>query len=174
MLDVSFRRAQPSDAPALIVIGRQTFYETYPQITSNDLGNMEQYLDEVFTPESLIQSLGKKEEEYWLLYKGGELAGYVRLIPHLPYEGVPGQKPVHLEKFYLYKTFWGQKLGHYMMEQTLAYVRQEGYDCLWLGVWDVNKAAVKFYERLGFEEIGIHRFPMGETIYEDILMIMKL
>jgi len=41
---------------------------------------------------------------------------------------------------------------------------------IWLGVWEKNTDAKRFYERHGFVEFGNHEFKMGDDVQTDILM----
>jgi len=41
---------------------------------------------------------------------------------------------------------------------------------IWLGVWEKNTDAKRFYERHGFVEFGSHEFKMGDDVQTDILM----
>ena len=50
----------------------------------------------------------------------------------------------------------------------------KGYETIWLGVWERNAAAIRFYEKLGFVKVGELQFPYGETVGTNYAMKMKL
>lgn len=41
---------------------------------------------------------------------------------------------------------------------------------IWLGVWEHNPQAIKFYESRGFVETGHHEFITGDVVDRDIIM----
>ena len=47
------------------------------------------------------------------------------------------------------------------MKASLEEARTRGHDVLWLGVWEHNPHAQKFYERFGFKQVGQHTFLLG-------------
>jgi diamine N-acetyltransferase len=45
---------------------------------------------------------------------------------------------------------------------------------VWLGVWEHNPRAIRFYQRLGFAEVGDHVFVVGTDPQRDLVMIRIL
>jgi ribosomal protein S18 acetylase RimI-like enzyme len=45
---------------------------------------------------------------------------------------------------------------------------------MWLGVWEENPRAIRFYQKLGFVEFGEHIFQLGDDAQRDVLMKKKL
>jgi ribosomal protein S18 acetylase RimI-like enzyme len=41
---------------------------------------------------------------------------------------------------------------------------------VWLGVWEFNPRAIKFYTRYGFKKVGVHPFVLGNDVQNDWLM----
>ena len=56
------------------------------------------------------------------------------------------------------------------MQFALEYSQENGFDTLWLGVWERNEKAIRFYEKLGFETFGEHEFILGTDKQNDLLM----
>ncbi len=48
--------------------------------------------------------------------------------------------------------------------------REEGCDVMWLGVWEYNPRAQRFYEKNGFRIVGKHTFQLGSDPQIDLLM----
>ncbi|MBK7883967.1 MAG: hypothetical protein IPJ81_09275 [Chitinophagaceae bacterium] len=54
------------------------------------------------------------------------------------------------------------------MDFVIEYGTSNKYEMLWLGVWEHNIRAQKFYLKYGFENSGyIHDFPIGTTPQTD-------
>jgi ribosomal protein S18 acetylase RimI-like enzyme len=45
---------------------------------------------------------------------------------------------------------------------------------MWLGVWEENPRAIRFYQKQGFVEFDQHIFQLGEDAQTDILMKLNL
>ena len=52
--------------------------------------------------------------------------------------------------------------------------RQKKVTCIWLGVWEKNEKAIKFYRKNGFIEFDKHIFVLGSDRQTDILMKLEL
>ncbi|MES2849190.1 MAG: GNAT family N-acetyltransferase, partial [Bacteroidota bacterium] len=49
-----------------------------------------------------------------------------------------------------------------------TFAKENKYEVLWLGVWEHNDRAKKFYEKMGFKDSGhTHDFPIGNTPQRD-------
>jgi ribosomal protein S18 acetylase RimI-like enzyme len=68
----------------------------------------------------------------------------------------------------------GQGLGTQLMQLTLQECRQQGYESVWLGVWDQNIQAQRFYERCGYRKIGTKSFILGSEIQVDTVYLLNL
>ena len=60
------------------------------------------------------------------------------------------------------------------MLDSLRIAKKEGNDYLWLGVWQENQRAIKFYKDFGFEIIGVKQFIIGNEVNDDYVMGLKL
>jgi hypothetical protein len=68
------------------------------------------------------------------------------------------------------KKLQGTGLGYKLMQFAFEYSRQKGFDILWLGVWERNEKAIRFYEKFNFEIFGGHEFILGTDKQNDLLM----
>ena len=46
--------------------------------------------------------------------------------------------------------------------------------CCWLGVWDQNARAIRFYEKAGFADAGEISFQLGDDVQSDRLLVIAL
>lgn len=60
------------------------------------------------------------------------------------------------------------------MQACLNQAKSMAYDTLWLGVWEHNARALKFYQRWGFEAVGSHVFVVGSDEQNDLIMQKSL
>jgi diamine N-acetyltransferase len=52
--------------------------------------------------------------------------------------------------------------------------KENGFDLIWLGVWEHNVRAQAFYKHMGFEKFSSHIFMVGNDPQTDFLMKKNL
>jgi len=57
---------------------------------------------------------------------------------------------------------------------AIRIARKKNFDFVWLGVWEKNMKAVKFYQRNGCVEFDKHIFKLGNDAQTDIMMKLTL
>ena len=60
------------------------------------------------------------------------------------------------------------------MDACFARAQETGRDVIWLGVWEYNPRAQRFYEKNGFQFVGRHTFLLGSDPQTDLLMQKEL
>jgi ribosomal protein S18 acetylase RimI-like enzyme len=101
-------------------------------------------------------------------------AGYIKLRTSENPEQLIGRRHIELERIYAVKEYQGVGLGYKMMQYSLDFASVKGYELLWLGVWNQNENALKFYTKCGFEIFGEHTFTLGLEVQTDWLMKKEL
>jgi ribosomal protein S18 acetylase RimI-like enzyme len=56
------------------------------------------------------------------------------------------------------------------MEESIKIANSLRKEVIWLGVWENNDRAVRFYSRWGFEKFSEHIFMLGDEPQTDWLM----
>ena len=57
-----------------------------------------------------------------------------------------------------------------LLEHTISLAIEHGKKYVWLGVWEHNERAKRFYEKNGFYRIGAHSFVVGDDVQTDYVM----
>ena len=57
-----------------------------------------------------------------------------------------------------------------MLEHAINSARQKQKEYIWLGVWEKNERALRFYEQNGFYRIGTLCFILGKDRQTDHIM----
>jgi MOSC domain-containing protein YiiM len=60
------------------------------------------------------------------------------------------------------------------MAATVSAARARGAETLWLGVWERNPRAIRFYARCGFVDAGEKSFIVGTDVQRDRVMVRAL
>jgi ribosomal protein S18 acetylase RimI-like enzyme len=56
------------------------------------------------------------------------------------------------------------------MKESLRIAGERAKNVVWLGVWEKNDRAIRFYEKWGFEKFGETDFLLGDDLQQDWLM----
>ncbi|MCA2983682.1 GNAT family N-acetyltransferase [Gemmatimonas sp.] len=162
------RRAEIDDADVLSRFARRTFSHTFA--ADNDPADMAAYLALAFSPERQRGELAEPRRTGLLAELDGALVGYAYLMSGTPHEAVVAAHPVQLERFYVDHAWHGRGVATALMEAVLCASREGGGDVLWLGVWERNARAIRFYARWGFAAVGTQTFMLGADPQRDAVM----
>ncbi|WPC12015.1 GNAT family N-acetyltransferase [Riemerella anatipestifer] len=153
-------------------VSKTTFYETFA--ADNTPENMQKYLDESFSVKCLREELLDEFSEFYFARVNGELAGYLKLNFGASQTELKDSKAIEIERIYVLKAFQGKRVGQALYEYALQVARDRGVDYIWLGVWEQNHKAIRFYEKNGFVAFDKHLFVLGDDLQTDIMMKLKL
>ena len=169
---IAIRRAAESDADALAELGRSTFSETFAK--DNRPEDMERYLSSTFGPELQRRELRDPKRRIAIAWDGSEAVGYFHLAESEPDPSVAGPKPIELVRLYVDARRLGLGVGAALMRECVALARREGFETLWLGVWEKNLRAQAFYRKNAFTRVGEHVFRLGSDDQLDYVMARAL
>lgn len=166
-MELTIRRATLHDAEALSIIARQTFYDTFTGTCTEE--DMQQFLDEYFNLEQTKKELSNPDDLFFLAEANGVLTGYLRMMEdYSGLELMKKWKALELKRIYVDKQFHGMGIAQQLINFVESYARENRYEVIWLGVWEHNLRAKRFYEKSGFADSGYtHDFPIGNTPQTD-------
>lgn len=169
---ITIRKVAATEFEMLAALGRRAFYEAFSEFQDPD--DMQAYLDLAFHPDTIKSHLEDKGIRFFVAEWAGEPVGYVKL--HLDYAPpeLKGKKCIQLERIYALRDFIGKKIGKALMEKCIAETRAAEAEYLWLGVWQENHKAIRFYKNFGFEIIGLKQFIIGKEVNDDYVMALKM
>ena len=104
----------------------------------------------------------------------GKAAGYAKLTVGSIEPGITAERPIELSRLYSDQEYIGKGVGQCLMDACFERARDDGRDVMWLGVWEFNPRAQRFYEKNGFQKVGRHTFQLGSDAQTDLLMEIKL
>lgn len=166
--ELSFREATISDANTIARIGAETFKVAFgPDNTPDD---MEEYLAANFSLDVIRDLLEEASSTFLLGYESGKVIGYAMLCEGTPPSSVMDSSPIELVRFYVVEELIGLGYGSELMRACLAKAQEMGHATIWLGVWEKNDRAVRFYEKWGFKKVGTKQFILGRDVQRDFIM----
>jgi len=166
-MQIAIRRATLADAETLSVISAKTFYDTFTGTCTEE--DMQSFLEAYFNLYQVQAELKNVNDFYFLAESAGRVLGYLRFMED--YANFPKMKlwrALELKRIYVVKEFHGSGVAQQLMDFTLDFASRNKYEVVWLGVWEHNIRAQKFYEKYGFVNSGhTHNFPIGNTPQTD-------
>lgn len=160
------------DIHLLQEVGKLTFLETFAD--SNSEENMQKYLQEGFSLEKLKAELGNPESLFFFAIDRDQVIGYLKLNSGKSQTEVQEFNAIEIERIYVLKAYHGQKIGQLLYQKALEIAKEKAAPYIWLGVWEHNEKALKFYTKNGFVEFGKHSFWLGNDEQIDLMMKLEL
>ena len=151
-------------------VSEKTFYETF--FKENTKEDMENYLKENFSYsqiESEIRNIGSK---FYIAENSGEVVAYMKLNLDKIQTESDHDNTLEVQRIYVLREYKGKKIGKLLMQKAIEVGKSNNLNYIWLGVWENNINAIKFYEKLGFDKFDTHIFKLGQD--EQIDNLMKL
>ena len=169
---MQIRKLDITDLENLQKISITTFRETFEEVNSEK--DMQKYLDENLSLERLKNELENLDSEFYFIENENKNLGYLKLnFGNAQTEKVE-ENYFEIERIYVLKAFLGQKIGQILFDKAIEIGREKNLEYVWLGVWEENHRAIRFYGKNGFEIFGKHDFVLGKDVQTDLLMKLKL
>jgi len=170
MNSISIRPATIEDAKVLTDLAYTTFWDAFAHHPKNAPDDLNHYMRQAFSEEQILSELQDENSIFLIAELDGEAAGYAKLILDNIEPGIAAERPVELSRLYSHQQFLGKGIGQGLMNACVERAKEDGRDVMWLGVWEYNPRAQRFYEKNGFRIVGSHVFLLGEDPQTDLLM----
>lgn len=167
---ITIRQATIEDAKLLTDLAYTTFWDAFAHHPKNAPDDLNHYMRQAFSLEQITSELADEKSTFLVAEIEGELAGYAKLIVDSIESGIAAECPVELSRLYSQQKFIGKGVGQTLMDACFEWAKNDGRDVMWLGVWEFNPRAQRFYEKNGFRGVGKHVFQLGEDAQTDLLM----
>ncbi len=168
MKNIAIKRVTIRDIDRLRWIGRQTFHETFAPHNSEE--NLQKYLEERFSVEKLTSELNDADSEFYFATSGDQVIGYLKVNSGRAQTELQDESALEVERIYVLKDFYGKKVGQRLLDRAIRIASEKQARYIWLGVWENNTRALRFYEKNGFAAFDTHIFRVGDDEQTDILM----
>jgi diamine N-acetyltransferase len=166
------RFADITDIRLISALGITTCYEAYFELdVSKDLAA---YSLEAFSVQQLTSEFEDSNSTFIIAELNGKAIGFAKLREGKKVECLKNKHAIEVQRIYLIEKVKGKKCGTYLLEKCFQIGKEKGYETLWLGVWDQNLAAQKFYEKLRFENIGVTEFAYGDETTISFVMVKNI
>lgn len=166
------RPTKITELEKLHTISVQTFKETFEAKNTED--DMAIYLKHNLSKKKLNAEFSDRNTSFYFAYCDEVLVGYLKLnFKDAQKKVVLKGKAYEIERIYILKAHQGRGFGTQLFNEALGIGRGKGYKLMWLGVWELNHKALKFYKKKGLKAFDSHIFQLGNDSQTDILMQLK-
>jgi diamine N-acetyltransferase len=177
------RKTTLADLLKLVDISKSTFIEAFEH--QNNPDDFYAYLNSAFTSETLKNEFNTEGVSFYFLENENEPIAYFKMTenksplnsskPNIEVNfDFENTKSVELDRIYVLSEYHGKGAAQLIMDFIFFILEEKSYDFVWLGVWEHNPKAIKFYQKMGFEKFGTHIFDIGDDPQTDWMMWRKI
>lgn len=144
---------------------------------------MARFLRDGYATEKLLREIANPDSRFFFLVASGrgtdgterpEVAGYLKVNVGAAQTESVKPNALEVERIYLRRSFQHRGMGRTLIAYAEQIARQEKRDWMWLGVYEHNLVAQRFYARDGFVRVGQHVFQVGDDSQTDFLLAKQL
>ena len=162
------------DSRSLTDLAYTTFWDAFAHHPKNAPDDLAHYMRQAFSLEQITAELSDETNIFLIAEIDRQLAGYAKLTVGATEEGITAERPIELNRLYSQQKYLGLGVGQTLMDECFEIAKRNDNDVMWLGVWEYNPRAQRFYEKNGFREVGKHTFQLGSDPQTDLLMQKEL
>lgn len=149
---MKIKKCSLDDILDLQKIYRQTFFETFSEQNSEE--NMRIFLDKAYSEEKLKSEIEDKESETFLAVENQKTLGVLKINTGNAETESGLENSLEIQRIYILKESKGLGIGTAFMNLAEKKARELGVSFIWLGVWEKNFPAQKFYTDKGFRRFS--------------------
>lgn len=172
MTTIEIRKATVSDLETIQKISIQTFIETFAALNTPE--NIANYIKDSLNAEQLTDELNNANSQFYLAYSDTEVVGYLKINFGDAQTETINENALEVQRIYVSQNFHGKNIGQLLLDEVKKIAQTTDVDSVWLGVWEENHRALRFYTKNGFVVFDKHVFMMGNDEQTDLLMRFRI
>lgn len=164
----TFKPVTTNNLDELLELSKTTFRDAFEHLNNPD--DFKNYFTSAFTIEKLRAELKNPDSAFYFAQVDGKNAGYIKLNYASAQTEFKDNDAVEVERIYVLASHQGKQIGKQLIAFAIERAMTQKLRYIWLGVWEHNLNAIRFYEREGFAQFSSHQFVLGKDVQTDILM----
>lgn len=170
--EITIRTCTGQDSGIIRQLGEATFRETFA--ADNTAEDMERYVRDNFSLSRIEEELANHRSLFFLAEHELSPVAYMKVNFDTAQSesGYPGS--LEVQRIYVLNAYKHRHIGKMLMTKAIEIAKHEHLDYLWLGVWERNTAAIKFYQGQGFTIHATHSFILGTDVQTDYIMKLDI
>jgi diamine N-acetyltransferase len=177
------RKTTLGDLPQLVDISKSTFIEAFAH--QNNPDDFNAYVNSAFTLQTLENEFNTEGVSFYFLENENKPIAYFKMTenksplnsskPNIEVDyDFSNAKSIELDRIYVLSEHHGKGAAQLIIDFINFVAEEKGNDFVWLGVWEHNPKAIRFYQKVGFEKFGTHIFDIGNDPQTDWMMWRKI
>lgn len=172
MENFSIKECSLKDIKKIKYIGEKTFYETFSNENTDE--DMKKYLKENFSYGQIESEIKNNSSRFYIVENSDKVLAYMKLNFDKAQTDTGHDNTLEIQRIYVSQENKSKHIGKMLMQKAIEVGKNSNLNYIWLGVWEHNINAIKFYEKQGFEKFDTHVFKLGEDEQTDNLMKLTL
>ena len=164
---IHFREAKKEDAEELAHFAARTFWEAFRH--QNTEPDMLAHQEIMYGPHIQLKEIQDQNIHTIVGIENNQIMAYSQSRKN-PCELDP--HAFEIWRFYVDGSQIGKGLAHQLMEESLRKLTDLKAETIWLGVWEKNPRAIRFYQKFGFQAFSSHTYMVGDDAQTDTLMAL--
>ncbi|MDD2792185.1 MAG: GNAT family N-acetyltransferase [Sediminibacterium sp.] len=168
MNNIVIRKAETQDLKQLQEISTETFVQTFAEVNTKE--DMDKYLAERLSVTQLFAELNDPGSDFYFALLNDQVIGYLKTNTGAAQTELKETDGLEVERIYVLKEFKGKNIGPVLLDKAIEIAHDQKAAYIWLGVWEENYRAIRFYEKNGFSVFDKHIFKLGNDEQTDLMM----
>lgn len=168
MKNLTIQKVNPDEIDELLKVAKTSFIEAFS--AQNSKQAMQSYLEDNLTKNKFDQQLLNTNSEFFFAKIDSDYAGYLKLNKNEAQTEKGFENSLEIERIYVLQRFQGYRVGKALLAKSIESAKEQNLNKIWLGVWQQNHKAIRFYEKNAFTMIGQHEFKFGDELQIDVIM----
>jgi ribosomal protein S18 acetylase RimI-like enzyme len=152
-------------------LGEKTFCETYDENSKED---MEIYIKKSFSYDQLEKELNNNNSRFYIAKNNKKSVAYMKINFIKKHTNKNLKESLEMQRIYVLQKYKNKHIGKMLIEKAIEIAKENNQSYIWLGVWEKNINAIKFYEKQGLKKYSSHIFQLGQDEQVDNLMKLIL
>lgn len=155
-----FRSVTLSDLEELQRISQTAYFEAFRDLL--DSTDVNDYITSKYSLYNLKKELGNVSNHFVFFHLDDKAVGYMKYVLE--------PSSLEIERLYMLKDCKGLGTGSKLINKAEEVAKLHGIHVLTLGVLEINKPAISFYEKRGFIQYSHEAVFIGKNEYPLLLM----
>jgi diamine N-acetyltransferase len=129
---------------------------------------------EVYSLEQFTKRLDHPQTRFILATKDSGLVGFAEVSLADAASAVDGWSGAQLVRLYVQPGWQRHGVGRKLIEAAAKQVGDHELNAMWFTVWDGNHRAMRFYERMGYRDVGVTTYSIQGRTYGNRVFVKQL
>jgi len=165
-------KARAEHARILAELGAKTFTQSYGNAL--DPQELKTYVSQAFSVDQISRELHNPKIHYRIACMDNVVCAYAKLVPSSLPACLKGANAIELMRLYVTPEYCRHGVGSRLMAMLIDCARTQGYEHMWLRVWQENHRAIDFYQKWRFHTVGSEPYHVGVCSETVLIMVRSL